>query len=148
MEVDSVHAVIERALRNQNVYSPAGYVNIIRNAKNKQPKYKIKYLDFSFLHEFKAFSFYTSKRPGRVSGDNCVNQICQLRYSDHNSYKLRHSTDEWSSLPQRINRINAPLQSLYTSQIPLKRAKWNDLQSLKSVIPKDNLTYYDNLPKL
>ena len=52
---------------------------------------------------------------------------------------------------QRINRdvdINAPLQSLYTSQIPLKRAKWNDLQPLKGVFPKDYHTYYDNLPKL
>ena len=74
MEVDSVHAVIKRALRNQNVYSPAGYVNIIRNTKKKQPKYEIKYLDFSFFHEFKAFLFYTSIRPGRVAGDNCVNK--------------------------------------------------------------------------
>ena len=49
MEVDSVHAVIERALRTQNVYSPAGYVDIIINAKKKQPKYEIKYLDFSFF---------------------------------------------------------------------------------------------------
>ena len=65
------------------------------------------------------------------------------------SYDIQ-PTNLWSSLPQRINRdvdINAPLQSLYTSQIPLKRAKWNDLQSLKSVIPKDYYTYYDNLPK-
>ena len=54
MEVDSVHAVIERALRNQIVYIPAGYVDIIRNAKKKQPKHEIKYLDFSFFHEFKA----------------------------------------------------------------------------------------------
>ena len=94
-----------------------------------------------------AFLFYTS----RVAGDNCVNQICQLRYSGDISYKLRHSTNEWSFLPQIINRdvdINTPLQSLYTSQIPLKRAKWNDLQSLKSVIPKDYHKYYDNLPKL
>ena len=126
MEVDSVHAVIERTLRNQNVYSPAGSVDIIRNAKKKQPKYEIKYLDFSFFHEFKAFPFYISIRPRRVAGDNCVNQICQLQYIDDISYKLRHSTDEWSFLPQIINKtvdINVPLQSLYTSQIPLKRAK-------------------------
>ena len=49
MEVDSVHAVIERALHTQNVYSPAGYVDIIRNAKKKQSTYEIKYLDFSFF---------------------------------------------------------------------------------------------------
>ena len=94
MEVDSVHAVIERALRNQNVYSPARYVDIIRNAKKKQPKYEIKYLNFSFFHESKVFPFYTSIRPGRVAGDNCVNQICQLRYRYDISYKLRHSTDK------------------------------------------------------
>ena len=41
IEVDSVHAVIERALRTQNVYCPAGYVDIIRNAKKKQSKYKL-----------------------------------------------------------------------------------------------------------
>ena len=81
---------------------PFGYVDIIRNAKYKQPKYEIKYLDFSFFHEFKAFPFYTLIRPVRVAGDNCVHQICQHRHSDDISYKLRHSTDEWSSLPQRL----------------------------------------------
>ena len=80
--------------------------------------------------------FYTSIRPGRVAGDNCVNQICQLRYSDDIAYKLRHSTDEWSSLPQRINRdvdINTPFQSLYTSQIPLKSLKTSKVLSLRTI---------------
>ena len=104
MEVDSVHTVIERALRNQNVYSPAGYVDIIRNAKKKQSKYEIKYLDFIFFHEFKAFPFYTSIRPGRVA-----ETIVLIKYVNSGTVmtsltRYDHSTDEWSSLSQRINR--------------------------------------------
>ena len=33
MEVDSVHAQIERVVKNKNIYSPSSYVTLIGGAK-------------------------------------------------------------------------------------------------------------------
>ena len=33
MEVDSVHAQIERVIKNKNIYSPSSYVTLIECAK-------------------------------------------------------------------------------------------------------------------
>ena len=49
MEVDSVHSVIERTLKNRSIYSPASYINLIECAKKKEPKYEVQYLDHTFF---------------------------------------------------------------------------------------------------
>ena len=45
MEVDSVHAQIERVVKNKNIYSPASYVTLIEGVKKSKPYYKVKYVD-------------------------------------------------------------------------------------------------------
>lgn len=37
MECDSVHALIERKLRNRQIYLPSDYVRISREARKKMP---------------------------------------------------------------------------------------------------------------
>ena len=96
------------------------------------------------------YYFYNSIRPGRVTGDSRVIDIPQLKYTTEISYKLHHTDKEWKHLPQRINlnvhSEHSPVQ-VNKQPIPLTRSKWNDLQSLKGVIPSDFHSYYDNLPK-
>ena len=60
MEVDSVHALIERTTRKRDIC----YVSLIKSAKKNAPFYEVKYLDFSFFTNFNETSFYTSIRPG------------------------------------------------------------------------------------
>lgn len=64
------------------------------------------------------------------------------------SYKLRHS-DEWVILPNRKSSHHmkpiAVLPKLFSSRRRIKAAKWDDLQSLKSVLPRDVHAFYDNL---
>lgn len=149
MEVDSVHSVIERICTNRNIYTPTCYINLIENAKKHNPKYKVRYLDYTFFSNFKQFNFYMSIRPGRGVGDACVTDICQLKYESDITYKINHDDATWSALPQRINNIkideNTHVEKMYQHSIPIKRSKWTDLQNLKSVIPKDYHAYYDSL---
>ena len=49
MEVDSVHAQIERVVKNKNIYSPASYLTLIEGAKKAMPYYKVKYVDHTFF---------------------------------------------------------------------------------------------------
>ena len=44
MEVDSVHAQIERVVKNKNIYSPSSYVTLIEGAKKSKPYYKVKHI--------------------------------------------------------------------------------------------------------
>ena len=111
MEVDSVHALIERSVRRKDIYTPACY---------------------------------------RLSGDPKVVNISQLKYDNEGLfYRLEHTDKDWKLMPQRRKDvdINVNLKRQYEAQLQITTSKWNDLQSLKSVIPSDFHAFYDNLPK-
>ena len=80
MEVDSVHAQIERVVKNKNIYSPSSYVTLIEGAKKSKPYYKVKYVDHTFFDDYRCFGLYNSIRQGRVSGDPNVVDPVQLKY--------------------------------------------------------------------
>ena len=48
MKVDSVHATIERRLKNMDIYSPLDYVNLIMASRTNPRPYEVKYLTFFF----------------------------------------------------------------------------------------------------
>lgn len=68
MEVDSMHAMIEKKLKNQTINVPAEYINICRKARNSKP-YQVKYLNYGYFKNFQNLSFYKSIRPGKMKGD-------------------------------------------------------------------------------
>ena len=80
MEVDSVHAQIERVIRNKNIYSPSSYVTLIEDAKKSKPYYKMKYVDHTYFDDYSCFGFYNSIRQGRVSWHPKVVDLVQLKY--------------------------------------------------------------------
>ena len=80
MEVDSVHAQIVRVVKNKNIYSPSSYVTLIEGAKKLKPHYEVKYVDHTYLDDYRCFGFYNSIRQGRVSGDPKVVDLMQLKY--------------------------------------------------------------------
>ena len=63
MEVDSVHAQIERVVNNKNIYSPSSYVTLIEGAKKLKPYYNVKYVDHTYFDSYSCFEFYMA-RPG------------------------------------------------------------------------------------
>lgn len=59
--------------------------------------------------------------------------------------------DELHPLPHRPTSINSikqinSLQKLYAARIPITKRKYQDLQDLKSVLPSNCHSFYDDLP--
>lgn len=75
MEVDSMHAMIEKRLKNQTIHVPAEYIHICENAKKTSP-YDVKYLNYSYFKTFQSVQFYKSIRPGKMKGDAKVRFLC------------------------------------------------------------------------
>ena len=151
MEVDSVHSAIERKLKKKQIYSPAGFVTVIEEARLAN-SYKVKYVDHKFFSDFSTKNYRSSIRPGSRAGDPHVTDLVALKYlPDGNiEYKLDFEKD-WANLEQRVQRniereSDAP--SLYTKRLPISAQKYQHLQQLKSVIPQDYHNFFDNLPHL
>lgn len=74
MEVDSMHAMIEKKLKNQVINVRAEYITICKNAKKSKP-YTVEYLPYSYFKNFKNLQFYSSIRPGKMKGDSKVHKL-------------------------------------------------------------------------
>lgn len=155
MEVDSVHSVIERKLKNREIFLPSQYATITKEARKVPSPYQVITPDHTFFKNFahKDELIYESIRPGRGTGDRVVVDIRALRYNPCGTidYKL-HFADDFVPLPRRPKKIISSgsftnsVGILYESRQPITKTKYDHLQELKSVIPKDCHSFYDNLP--
>lgn len=151
MEADSVHAQIEKQVRKRIFNCPADYVSAIENARKNPSSYSVKYLDHTFFHKYEDLNYFKSIRPGKKAGDPCVVDLRALQYTPLEvSYKLRFK-DEWRTLSERGLLQNQALElsdipPLLTERVPIKKSKYDDLQSLKATLPSDYHSFYDNLP--
>ncbi|KAF6206684.1 hypothetical protein GE061_017920 [Apolygus lucorum] len=71
-----------------------------------------------------------------------------LRYAPTGiiSYKLEFD-DEFQELPRRPkNVIDHEIPPLFQTSLQIPKDKWDDLQTLKTFIPRECHQYYDNLP--
>lgn len=151
MEADSVHSVIERALKNKNINVPADYIGLCKDARKKPEPYDVVYIDHTFFKSFKKVSFFKTIRPGRDTGDSKVTDIRALKYTPDGEifYKLRFP-NAWNILPQRKNVHVVPvkwsnLDQLYNEKRPISKRKYEDLQALKATLPRDYHQFYDEL---
>jgi hypothetical protein len=151
MEVDSAHAVIERKLRNVDIYVPADYVRIMKSARKFPGPYEVKYVEHAFFKNFDDAERISSIRPGRRSGDPTVTNLRCIRYSTSGmQYKLNYD-DQWCDMPsKRADRNIAAsydLTPLHPQSLPIKQSKYQHLQQLKAVMPSDYHMFYDQLKK-
>ena len=151
MECDLMHSTIERKLCC-DIYTPRDYVMLFHSARQQPSPYHVVQITFDEIQRLSG-SYITSIRPGRKAGEPTVHQLRALKYTADGEiqYKLGFSNGIlFQKLPQRIN---IPIE-LFTSiqmfnhlqRIPLR--KYQDLQSMKPVLPKDAHHYYDTLPHL
>ncbi|CAK1594788.1 unnamed protein product [Parnassius mnemosyne] len=121
MECDSMHSVIERALKNKKINIPADYVYIAKTACKKNP-YDVQYLYHHFFKDVEhTLKFYKSIRPGKRIGLPTRTKTI--------------SFIPWDTVPQ-----------LYSARLKIKKEKYQDLQNLKHTMEKDYHNFYDNLP--
>ncbi|XP_022187517.2 uncharacterized protein LOC111046305 [Nilaparvata lugens] len=150
MEVDSVHATIERRLANREVYLPSDYVSVTREARLKPFPYRAHSVTFDFFKDYTTNELYPSIRPGKKVSDPTVNDVCEYLYlpTGEIKYKL-HFDEEFQVLPRRPKSTllgNFVYPDSYKTRIKIADSKWEHLQQLKAVIPKDVHSFYDLLP--
>lgn len=150
MECDSVHSAIETALKNREIYLPSDYHRVTKEARLKDP-YVVKNMDFNFFLNYgdKSLMKYSSIRPGKVNGPT-VTDIRALQYSQSTiKFKLQFDK-EYEDIPTRpkhsIDFKTMEFPKLFLSKLPISQKKYEHLQQIKSVIPKDCWSFYDQLP--
>lgn len=148
MECDSMHSTIERKMVN-DIFTPRDYVVIMECARIRPSPYHVKEVSHSEMHKLNG-SYFTSIRPGKKAGDPTVHDLRGLEYQSngHVRYRLSFSEDSsWEMLPQRINTPNElDWIRIFQAPQPITLRKFNDLQSMKNVMPAACHAFIDNLP--
>lgn len=147
MEVDSAHSLIERKLKNKDIYLPTDYIRICREARPKNA-FIVKYLSFTDFFNLTAIKYYNNIRPGYKVGDPTVSDIRSLRYNCEGeiTYKLNYS-DEWSKFTRRPNLSeNVCITNHYKERLKIKADKYEHLQVLKKEMDPIFWSYYETLP--
>lgn len=150
MECDSVHAAIERKLKNREIHLPSDYQSVTKEARKNNP-YEVVLADYEFIKNYADPNNWTYKsiRPGRKPGDPQVVDIRSILYEPDSKLKVKLSfDDDWMDLPQRSKPNSEPINytQLNSSRLPIKATKYNHLQQLKDVLPQDCHNFYDTLP--
>ena len=153
MECDSVHSCVEQKIKKKPIYIPQNYVDFIKEARLGTP-YEIQYIDHTFFKDFSGLNYYPSIRPGSGPGSAVVTDVRILKYLPEGmlQFKVHYSDNIFSDIPRaRSTRSRDPdatdtVPRLYESSIPIKKTKYQHLQQLKSVLPRDYHSFYDLLP--
>lgn len=105
---------------------------------------------FDFFIDYRDFHVYSSIVPGRRPGDPNVTDIRALKYSPEGViYYKTDFNDSYKLLSQRTKRIDfssVKYKRLYSERLKIKKSKYDHLQQLKPLLPRDGWDFYDNLP--
>lgn len=166
MECDSVHSTIEKRIKqhktnivtDSGIYDLATYEKIIRNAKCKQPHYDVKILNHQDFLNHEAICTVDSIRPGvnqkqkrknetRKTIQPVVTDLKQIRYKENKiDYKIHHS-HSWQPLQQDYEVSSKYLpKRLYQEQLPISKAKYEDILAMRGQIPVRHLSFFRSLP--
>lgn len=147
MEVDSAHSLIERRLKNKDIYLPTDYIHVCREARPNKP-FIVKYLAYTDFLNLTNIRYYNNIRPGYKVGDPTVSDIRSLMYNSKGEilYKLNYS-DEWNHYIKRPNLLEKfNITNNYSERLKIKADKYNHLQALKKEMDSAFWYYYDNFP--
>ncbi|CAH1118118.1 unnamed protein product [Phaedon cochleariae] len=147
MECDSMHSAIEKRLRNQEIYTPAGFLSACKKARTSPKPYSVEHLLHTDLRDFSKLKYFTTIRLGFKVGDATVNNLCALKYTPDGMlfFKINFD-DDWTQLIKRHSAAvmgTEDIPCLYRDSLPIKKSKYDHLQDLKK-ISMDELV--DHLP--
>lgn len=159
MEVDSCHSVIERAVKNVDIYCPMDYYALVKKARTKQP-YVVHQVETESILNFKEMvgprCFLRNKN--RDDSGRVVNwlKIKWLRYrkSHPGTIQFRYDYDSDfctivvnKAVRGHPNTISDSVGKLYSAQPGITQAKYKDLLSLCDckAIPADYHGFYSSL---
>lgn len=151
MEVDGIHSLIERKLKDKPIYLPSDFVRYTEEARQKPTPLLTKTLTYSFVKNYgeRSTMVYESIRPGKKpSNSNSYSDRAMKYYDGKIQVKLSFDA-EYSDLPQRVKNKCKPLsffQALHKERLKITKRKYLHLQDLKAVIPQDCHPFYDLIP--
>ncbi len=128
----------------------ASRVHWCNNCRKKRPSLWSQTSGPHFLQRLLQAEFLSSIRPGSSAGDPQVVDLRCLQYLPDGSmsYKINY-TDQWRPQPQRRRKNKADdntITKMYKAPMRITSTKWQHLQQLKKVLPKDYHHFYDALP--
>lgn len=150
MEIDSAHSLIEKRLKNRDIYLPTNYIAICREARPSNP-FLVTYLQFNDFKDYSHLKNIRSIRPGYKAGDLTVSDLkclkfvpgCQVFFKS--SYNL-----DWEMSPKRsfstLIEHDSPPRKLFNQRLKIKADKFKNLQDLRPVLDKTFWEYYNNIP--
>lgn len=158
MECDSVHAHIENAAKNVNIYDPSGWYTVVQLASKKRC-YEVKEMnqgDFVDFVDLRKHIIKNKKIDDEKNNINWLRVVCfQYRKSEPNKVFFKYNNnDEYKSFSitrhtrQINNIINFHLKLAYKNgPLPLDPAKVKDLKNLceSGIIPEQYQQFYFNL---
>ena len=161
MEVDSMHACIERASKAVEVYLPRDWALIAATARKTGKPYTVTRMTNKEIFDFKAVASKLISNRNKADDGSCLNwmRIKWLRYvkgSDLVQIKMELDDSPFVTLNVRKNTRGRAVQSatvqsllkpLFTAAVPIAKAKFNDLQDLcrTLVIPAECHYFYKGL---
>ena len=99
-----MHSNVEIVFKHENINLPVDYIRTIGSARMGKPgKYGVKYIDNTFLKNFKVCDIKTIK-PSRDVGAPYVVHIRQLRYKPDGMIEinLTYEEDKWQTYPHKL----------------------------------------------
>lgn len=148
MECDSMDSTIERKIV-ADIFTPRDYVIILQTARIRPSPYHVKVLKHDEFLKLNA-SHFLSIRPGKKAGDLTVHDLRALQFSSEGKVHFKLSFSEasvWEELPQRVQAPNGPMAWIrLPCALPIQERKFQDLQSMKPIMPAECHHFFDNLP--
>lgn len=152
MECDSVHATIEKKLKNKTISIPNDYHRITMEARVNPKPYEVVSPTFQFFHNFNMHLVYESIRPGKNKPEEpSVTNIRVLKYEKGNiEFKLNFEDNFFTPLPHRPKRSIKKIEhfpQLHDEKLPITQRKYKHLQEIKTKLHNNYWSFYDNLLK-
>lgn len=144
MELDNIHALIEKQIKNVEIYSVEKYLQLTQNAR-KGLQIETQLCPPSYFREFKTHQIMKTIKPKHANVQHIIaiqvepngKVSCMTKYGE--SYEqLRES--------KNINFVPLGDRITYDKIIPISKAKYDDLMSMINIINPESRDFYVNLP--
>lgn len=137
MPVDSVHAVIERSIKNSIIWAPSQWFTVFQTARQDPRPYNIEYLTFKDFNKWHILGDKYFK--GNLTGKISKVRVCTLKKKDAHKIIIKQSmNDKAPSIEIDVQmRVKVDPTSCYKSRLPIYKQKYDDLNKLckNNVIP-------------
>ncbi|CAH2106732.1 unnamed protein product [Euphydryas editha] len=148
MPVDTVHAIIENRLKNTTVYAPSQWFTVFATARQEPAPFEVQRLSYEDFYRWDSISdkYYKGNLTGKISKI----RIMTFR-KDKQSVKYKTSMNpSAASFDVEVqSKTKISLLPCYRSQLPISKAKYDDLVKLcvDKVIPNCFKHEFVNIPR-